>query len=83
MRNLFRLCHLNRFHILSEHHPFIFNHIYCTFSIKFLPCIFRYLKMSEILVIFLSLLIFLVLGKDSTSPNINSQEHFDKSSFIT
>ena len=59
MRNLFRLCNLNRFHILSEHHPFIFIHIYCTFSIKFLPYIFAYLKMSEILVFFLSLFIFL------------------------
>ena len=60
MQNLFGLCHLNKFCIMSKYDPFIFNHIYCTFSLCFTLYIFGYLKMSEILVIFFSLLIFLI-----------------------
>ena len=44
---------------MSEYDLFIFNHIYCTFSLCFTLYIFGYLKMSEILVICFSLLIFL------------------------
>ena len=60
MRNLFRLCHPNKFCIMSEYDPFIFNRIYCTFSLYFTLYIFGYLKISEIRVIFFSLLIFLI-----------------------
>ena len=60
MQNLFGLCHLNKFRIMSEYDPFIFNCIYCTFSLCFTLYIFGYLKTSEFLVIFFSLLIFLI-----------------------
>ena len=58
MQNIFGLCHLNKFCIMSEYDLFNFNCIYCTLSLCFTLYIFRYLKMSVILVIFFSLLIF-------------------------
>ena len=59
MQNLFGLYQLNKFHIMSKYDPFIFNCIYCTFSLCFTLYIFGYWKMSEILVIF-SLFKFIV-----------------------
>ena len=62
MQNIFGLCHPNKFRIMSEYDPFIFNHIYCTFFLCFTLYLFGYLKMSEILVIFFHFIDFSLLN---------------------